>query len=56
MRDNCQIISKYAIKKLDKIKNTFLILVSGELSTIVYVISTSFANITASNGSFSSGM
>jgi len=42
------------LKEVKKI--TFKILVSGTLSTNVYVISTSFAKITALNGSFSCGM
>jgi len=51
-----QLVSKYVIKKLDKIKQNFLILFSGTLSTNEYATSTCFAKILASNGSLSSGM
>ena len=40
-------INKYAIKKIDKIKNLYGILVSGKFSTNLYVKSTCFAEIMA---------
>jgi len=51
-----KIISKCVIKKLQKYNNLFLILVTGKLFTNVYVINTCFAEIAASNLSFSSDM
>jgi len=48
---------RQVINKLDKIKKeNFEILFSGKLFTNVYVISTCFAEIMASNESLSSGM
>jgi len=54
VRKQGEIISKCVIKKLQKYKHLFLILVSGKLSTNVCVINTCFAEIAASNWSFSS--
>ena len=54
VRELVQIISRYVIKKLDKIFFLILDLFYGKLSTNVYIISTCFAEIMASNGSLSS--
>ena len=51
-----QTIKQYAIKKIDKIKNLYRILVSGKFSTNVYVKSTCFAEIMALNECLRSGM
>jgi len=56
VRELDKIISKCVFKKLEKYKILFLILVSGKLSTNVYIINTCFAEIAASNWSFSSDM
>jgi len=46
----------YAIKKIDKIKNIYIIFVSGKFSTNLYVKSTWFAEIMALNECLRSGM
>jgi len=51
-----QTINKYAIKKIDKIKNRYIILVSGKFSTNLYVKSICFAEIMALNECLRSGM
>ena len=56
MRELGQTINKYAIKKIDKIKNLYRILVSGKFSTNLYAKSTCFAEIMALNESLRSGM
>ena len=51
-----QTINKYAIKKSDKMKNLYRILVSGKISTSLYVKSTWCAEILALNEFLRSGM
>ena len=51
-----QTINKYAIMKIDKIKNLYRILVSGKFSTNLYVKGTCFAEIMAFNECLRSGM
>ena len=49
VRELGQTNNKYAIKKIDKMKNLNRILVSGKFSTNLYVKSTCFAEIMALN-------
>jgi len=56
VRELGQTINKYAIKKIDKIKNLYRILVSGKFSTNLYAKSTCFAEIMALNECLRSGM
>ena len=56
VRELGQTINKYAIKKIDKIKNLYRILVSGKCSTYLYVKSTCFAEIMALNECLRRGM
>jgi len=49
IRELGEIINKCVIKKLKKYNNIFLILVSGKLSTNVYVINTCLAEMATSN-------
>jgi len=49
VRELGQNINKIAIKKINKIKNLYRILVSGSFSTNQYVKSTCFAEIMALN-------
>ena len=51
-----EIINKYAIKKIDNIKNLYRILVSGKFSTNLYVKSTCFAEIMTLTECLRSGM
>ena len=51
-----QTINKYLIKKIDKIKNHYRILVSGKFSTNLYVKSTCSAESMALNECLRSGM
>jgi len=51
-----QTINKYAIKKIDNIKNLYRILVSDKFSTNLYVKGTCFAEIMALNECLRSGM
>ena len=56
VRELGQTINKYAIKKMDKVKNLYRILVSGKFCTNLYVKSTCFAEIVALNECLRSGM
>ena len=56
VRELGQTINKYAIKKIDKIKYLYRILVSGKFSTNLYVKSTCFAEIMALNECLRSAM